>query len=125
MKLLKPLLLALLFLNSNIVFSAPNTLVTGSVIYFTQWTTGLVIKLDTNNNSNPARCSTTGAYMINTSPDPTANNTSDSYISINENYAFMKAILLAAKMNNEKVQLSIYGGGCVSNRPKIVAVRLL
>lgn len=125
MKLLKPLLLTLLLLNSNIIFSAPNTLVSGSVIYFTQWTTGLLIKLDTNNNSNPARCSTPGSYMINTSADPTSNNTSDSYISTNDNYTFMKAILLAAKINKEKVQLSIYGGGCVSNRPKIVAVRLL
>jgi hypothetical protein len=95
------------------------------VKYFTQWTTGLVIKLDTNNNMNPAGCSNPGSYMLNSSIDPTSNNTSDSYISINENYAFMKAILLAAKINNEKVQLSIFGSGCLFNRPKIVAVRLL
>ena len=125
MKQLKFIVMTFLLLNITQAFSASNILVTGNVIYFTQWTTGLVIKLDTNNSINPAGCSTPGSYMLNSSIDPTTNNTSDSYISINENYAFMKAILLAAKINNEKVQLSIYGNGCHSNRPKIVAVRLL
>ena len=125
MKILKTTIFASILFNLTLAYPASNTVVTGKVIYFAQWTTGLLIKLDTNNNSNPARCSTPGSYFINTTADPTSNNTSDRHISTNDNYAFMKAILLAAKMNNEKVQLSIFGGGCLSNRPKIVAVRLL
>lgn len=125
MRLIKPTVLLILLINLNSTYAAANILVTGNVIYFAQWTTGLLIKLDTNNNINPANCNAVGTYLLNTSPDPTINNTSDNYITVNENYTFMKAILLAAKLNHEKVQLSIYGGGCLSNRPKIVAVRLL
>lgn len=125
MNMLKYLLLATSLIYTGLLYSATNTVVTGNIIYFTQWTTGLLIKLDTNNNSNPAKCSIPGSYMINTSVDPSSNNTNDTYISVNENIAFMKAILLAAKMNNEKVILSISGVRCIQNRPRIEAVRLL
>ena len=69
MQRLRILLAGVLFSYCTLAFSA-NVSVTGKVNYFTQWTSSLLIQLNTNNTANPANCTYTGYYTV---PDASSN----------------------------------------------------
>ncbi|GLS26651.1 hypothetical protein [Marinibactrum halimedae] len=104
----------LLFLICLLIFTGntfANNVSTAQVkiVSLTNWVSGktLLVKTDETSPLNPANCSFGHRYHL-------AEKTSD----------ISRSLLLSAFMANRPVQLTIYGQGCSSDRPQIVAVSL-
>lgn len=106
MKITKTIVLALLLLNSALVYSANQT-VTGKLTTFSVYRAGLFVQLDSSNLANPGACSNSGFY----------------FLPIQER--FMTEVLHQAKISFSSVSITISDKLCQVGWPQVISVRLL
>ena len=106
MKNIKAIILALLLMNSAMVFSANQT-VTGTLTTFTVYRAGLFVQMSSTNLANPGACSNSGFYFIPQDQD------------------LMIDVLHQAKLSFSSVSLTISDALCSVGWPQVIAVRLI